>query len=119
MTVEPTAGQQDERPVMRLWRATKAESKRDSQARRDRVLANPDLAQRLTGPPLGLSSPQRWSGWIPPRTLAEDACTQCESGKPRPLCSGWPHRSRVNDSPIRRQLVDIATEAMAREAGTS
>jgi hypothetical protein len=30
---------------------------------------------------------------------------------------GEPHRSRANNSQIRRQLVEITTEAMARESG--
>lgn len=75
-----------------------------------------DLAQRLTQPPLRLSDPSRWSGWIPPRTLAEEACTSCATGKSHPACRGWPHHARVNDSPIRRQLVEIASEALRRES---
>lgn len=101
--------------VAPLWRQAVAKSKRESQARRERVLAHEDLAQRLTLPPLRLSAPSRWSGWIPPRLLAEDACTHCERGST--ICRGWPHRARVNDSPVRRQLVDIASEAMRRESG--
>jgi hypothetical protein len=109
-------GADDNGPVLRLWQQAVAKSKRESQARRGRVLAHEDLAQRLTTPPLRLSSPRRWSGWIPPRTLAEDACTHCERDNRR--CSGLPHRARVNDSPVRRQLVDIATEAMTRDSGS-
>jgi hypothetical protein len=104
------------RPVMRLWRAAKAASKRDSETRRARVLAHDDLAQRLTAPPLRLSAPARWSGWIPPRTLAEESCAHCGPCGDR-RCRDRPHRARVNDSPIRRQLVEIASEAMARESG--
>lgn len=104
-------------PVAQLWRQAVAKSKRESAARRARVLAHPDLARRLTDAPLGLSDPARWSGWIPPRTLAEEACVYCQSGKGNPACRGWPHRARVNDSPVRRQFVDIAAEAMRRESG--
>lgn len=106
-----------ERGVMRLWRQAVAKSQEASQARRVRVLQQPDLTRRLTEPPLRLSDPARWSGWIPPKTLAEDTCVNCGSGDPRPICRGWPHRARVNDSPVRRQLVEIAAEAMRRESG--
>jgi len=124
VSTEPTTDQQDDepepetavRPVMRLWREAAAASKRESEARRARVLAHKDLTDRLKEPPLRLSNPTRWSGWIPPRLLAEESCTHCKTGGDR-RCRDRPHRARVNDSPIRRQLVDIATEAMARESG--
>lgn len=67
----------DRRPVFRAWRNAITTSKRESQARRARVLAHEDLAQRLTHPPLSLSTPQRWSGvGIPSRTLPEESCAQ-------------------------------------------
>jgi hypothetical protein len=81
--------------VMQLWPSAVTASKRESQARRAHVLAYPDLAQRLGEPPLRLSNPSRWSGWIPPRRLAEDACTRCQRDDRR--CGGL-HRSRVNRS---------------------
>lgn len=114
--LESQVGTDDAGPrsvVLGMWREAKAASKRASQARRARVLAQPDLAQRLTCPPLRLSDPSRWSGWIPPKTLAEEACTHCEHSR---RCSGWPHRCKVNDSPARRQLVGIAAEAMHRDS---
>ncbi|HEX5348528.1 MAG TPA: hypothetical protein VFW64_15710 [Pseudonocardiaceae bacterium] len=124
MTTEPNTDPLDHdatepdttvRPVMQLWRAAKAASKRQSQERRARVLGHDDLAQRLTAPPLRLSNPARWSGWIPPRTLPEEACTHCgPRGDQR--CRGAAHRARLNDSAIRRQLVDIAAETKRREA---
>jgi hypothetical protein len=110
-------GADDNGPVMRLWQQAVAASKRESQARRGRVLVHGDLAQQLKQSPLRLTEPSRWSGWIPPKTLAEEACSHCERDTPRPICRGLPHRARVNDSPVRRQLVAIATEAMAREPG--
>lgn len=123
MTVEPTDQQDHDpdhpvRPVMRLWHKLQADSKRGSAARRARVLAHEDLAQRLTEPPLRLSHPTKWSGWIPPRTLAQEACGHCSSSDGDRRCRNWPHRSPVNDSPIRQQLVEIATEAMAREGAS-
>lgn len=102
MTDQPISAAQCNGPVMHLWRQAVAESKRECQDRRARVLAHPDLAKRLTEPPLSLSEPARWNGYIPPRTLPED-----EFG-----------RARVNNSPVRRQLVAIASEALARESGS-
>lgn len=88
--------------AMQLWRQTVASSKRECQERRARVLAHPDLAARLKEPPLSLSDPARWNGYIPPRTLPDKA-----NGS-----------ARANDSAVRRQLVDIASEALAREAAS-
>ncbi|MGH3936442.1 MAG: hypothetical protein ACRDS1_15935 [Pseudonocardiaceae bacterium] len=105
------------RPVLRLWRTALARSKEESAARRERVLTNRDLADRLTLPPLRLSSPQHWSGWIPPRTLPEECCAHCARGSGSLACRGQAHLAGLNDSPIRRQLVEIASEAMARESG--
>jgi hypothetical protein len=99
-----------------LWRQAVAASKADSQVRRARVLAQEDLAHQLTQAPLRLSEPGRWSGWIPPRTLPVEACTHCSDAAGGPGCLDV-HRARFNDSLIRRQLVDIATKAMARESG--
>jgi hypothetical protein len=42
---------------------TRAVAKVESEARRARVLADPDLARRLTLPPLRLSRPENWNGW--------------------------------------------------------
>lgn len=99
---------------MRLWQDAIAERKRESAARRARVLAHPDLAQQLTEPPLRLTNPLCWNRFVPPQRLSEETCTQCERDSRR--CTR-PHRSRVNDSPVRRQLVAIATEAMSRGMG--
>lgn len=121
VTTDPTTeaqGHEPEtvRPVMRRWREAKAESKKESKARRARVLAHKDLTDRLSAPPLRLSNPQRWTGWIPPRLLAEESCAHCGPGGHR-RCRDQPHRARINNSPIRQQLVEIATEAMSRESG--
>lgn len=102
--------------VMQLWRQTIATSKRDSLARRARVLAHPDLAQRLTDPPLRLRSPERWSGWIPLRELPQESCGHCTSSGGR-RCRGVAHRARANDSPVRRQLVDIAAGGHGARVG--
>ena len=81
-------------------------------ARRDRVLAYPDLAKRLTEPPLGFADPTDWTGWIPPATEPEQPCG---------VWCGRNHRcdvhavARRNDSPRRRAFVDIAAEAWRRD----
>lgn len=92
----------------RMWRDALAQSKQESRARRARVLAHDDLTKRLAQL---MSDPKQWSGWIPPRTLPEDTCTHCARGR---RCHGA-HRARVNDSPRRAALVEIATEALRRE----
>lgn len=81
-------------------------------ARRDRVLAHPDLAKRLTEPPLGFPDPTDWSGWIPPQTVPEGMCGQNCGRYHR--CDGI-HAGRRNDSLRRAALVDIAAEAWRRD----
>lgn len=92
----------DERP-QKPWMKALADAKRETQERRKRVLAHPDLAAQLTQPPLALTDPVKWNGYIPPRTL--------------PSGDGNPY-DKVNDSPVRRQLVAIAAEALRREVPT-
>lgn len=36
--------------------------------RRGLVLRYPDLAAKLTEPPIGFSAPEKWTGYIPPAT---------------------------------------------------
>ncbi|MEU0236811.1 hypothetical protein ABZ234_03905 [Nocardiopsis sp. NPDC006198] len=60
--------------------------------RRRAVLAHPDLAERLTLPPLNFSSPDRWEGYIPPEM--------------------W--QQVPNNSPRRLALVAIYEEALSR-----
>lgn len=61
---------------------------------REAVLAHPDLAQRLTEPPLGYARPQQWNGFVPPETF----------------------NGTRNDSPRRAALVELVEQARAREA---
>lgn len=100
-----------------LWRRSLAASRQESEARRQRVLRYPDLAEQLRQPPLRLSDAGRWSGWIPPARQPEDACSACNGGTSRPACRGREHYARRNSSPIREQLVGISREALARESG--
>lgn len=61
--------------------------------RRARVLAHPDIAHRLTRPPLGFKQPEQWTGYIPPEI----------------------HGDRRNDSQRRVALVQIMQAVAARE----
>lgn len=61
---------------------------------RDAVLAHPDLAQKLTEPPLDYQRPEQWNGFVPPEYFNQ----------------------QVNDSPRRAALVEIVAEAQARDA---
>lgn len=80
--------------------------------RRERVLAHPDLVQRLQDV-LGLSDARHWTGYVPPRMDPQEDCGRCVHG----TCRGVTHTAPVNDSPVRAELVAIATEAKRREVG--
>lgn len=71
-----------------------AEERAKSQSRRDRVLAHPDIAALLCRPPFSASNPLFWSGYIPPKY----------------------HQGKVNDSPVRKQLIRICEMVAEREA---
>lgn len=60
--------------------------------RRAAVLRWPDLAARLTEPPISHATPDAWTGYIPPATF-----------------NGGP-----NTHPARRALIDLTTEAEHR-----
>jgi len=65
--------------------------------RRDLVLRYPDIAAKLTAPPLKLADPRQWSGFIP----AGD--------------HEGPNGARIpNHSPLRAQLVAVFNEACER-----
>ncbi len=90
-----------------------AQRARDGQAealarcreRRERVLRHPDLAARLTQPPLNHSDPAMWNGYVPPATWGDYWSGKHGEGKPKP-----------NNSPERAALVDICAEALRRES---
>jgi hypothetical protein len=65
--------------------------------RRAAVLRHPDLAARLTGKPLNLTTPEKWTGFVPPAS---------REGK---------QQEQRNDSPYRAQLVAIVEEAQQRD----
>lgn len=78
------------------WESYAAEEHRKNQARRTRVLAHPDLAQRLCDRPYSLPTPEMWTGYVPPDL--------------------W--RERHNDSPIRAQIIAVMNAVKAREDET-
>lgn len=80
--------------IMAMWEASKRESAERNRRQRDLVLKHPDLADRLVGKLVGYSKPENWNGWIPPSRDSNGA---------------------LNNSPRRRVLVDIVTEAERRE----
>jgi hypothetical protein len=61
---------------------------------REAVLAHPDLAERLTQPPLDYAQPSQWNGFVPPEQF----------------------NGQNNDSPRRAALVAIVDEALTRDA---
>jgi hypothetical protein len=63
--------------------------------RRGLVLSCPDLATKLTEPPLKYKTPEQWTGFIPPATQ----------------CSG-----AVNTTPVRPALLALVEEAERRAA---
>lgn len=65
----------------------------ETAARRSRVLRYPDLAAKLTEPPLSYSKPEHWNGFVPPRE----------------------YNGQINASPRRKALVELCAEAMRRE----
>lgn len=100
--------------LARLWHTAAEQAKRENAERAARVLAHPDLVERLRQEPAAMQDPHGWSGWIPPRTEPEGMCDGgCGRSGRCPRHSE--HRTRINQSAIRRQLVDIAAEAMRRE----
>lgn len=82
--------------------------------RRGRVLKHPDLAAKLTKPPLNYKRPEQWNGYVPPRTDAEDECPGCPD-----RCRGVAHLAAANTSPWRRALIEICHEALQREQETA
>ena len=84
-----------------LYREQRAKAEAEQAERRSLVLADDELAKRLTAPPIGFANPRQWTGYIPP------------------LMIEGPERQGMvrNPSPIRVQLVAIVREAYARNYG--
>jgi len=79
-----------------MWQAVTAATASDNDARKALVLQHPDLAARVAKA-LGLSSPDRWNGRMPPATVPG-------KGDYMP-----------NPSPLLARLREIVAEAEARQ----
>jgi hypothetical protein len=75
------------------WGLIADQARRECQERRARLLAHPDLARRLCGPPWNFKRPEQWTGFVPPATYG----------------------AQVNSSPFRAALVELLTDLEARE----
>lgn len=72
---------------------------RQAKHRRARVLAHPDLAALLCEPPYSLPTPEMWNGYVAPAQI------------PMFRHPEW----KPNDSPIRKQVMEILFLVAARE----
>lgn len=86
--------------LTRLIKQAQAAGRAENARRRALVLKYPDLAARLCEPPLRHTTPEHWTGYVPP---AYDAIA---------LGGAQP----INTSPVRAALVAIVTEAEQRAA---
>lgn len=84
----------------RLIKQARAEAHAENARRRALVLRHPDLAERLTQPPINHTTPEHWTGYVPP---AHD---------PETFGGGQP----LNTSPIRAALARLVDEAERRTA---
>lgn len=75
-----------------LWRRQHADAMARREANRAAVLAHPDLAERLTQPPIGYTKPEQWHGGTGPDTF----------------------NGGHNDSPRHAALAELVAEAMRR-----
>lgn len=84
--------------VRRLWAPALKDAQNRMAARKAAVLAHPDLAARLTEPPLGFAKPEQWRGNVGPDT--------------------W--NGGHNDAARREALAELVAEAVRRDtAGTT
>jgi hypothetical protein len=86
--------------LVRLMKQARANALAENARRRALVLRHPDLAARLTEPPIRHTTPEHWTGYIPP---AYDA----------PTLGG---AAPINHSPARAALVALVAEAERRAA---
>ena len=80
-----------------MWAVALKEARERQAANRIAVLRHPDLAARLTEPPLSYAKPEQWNGGIPPETFGGER----------------------NDSGRRAALVELVEDAARREKGTA
>jgi hypothetical protein len=86
--------------LVRLMKQARANALAENARRRALVLRHPDLAARLTEPPLRHTLPEHWTGYIPP---SHDA----------PSVGGY---QPINTAPCRPALLALVAEAEARTA---
>lgn len=95
--------------MTRDWRTllaqAAAQEAENNRRNRDLVLRYPDIAVKLTAPPLRLSRPENWNGSLPGPYLPEEEDPDGRHG---------PGRVRPNRSPVRAQLLAILHEAAER-----
>lgn len=84
--------------------------RREAQSLRRRVLAHPDIAQRLVTE-LGYQRPEQWFGYVPPRIGWYEGGTVWANGSNTEKVGV----GNLNDSPRRRILLDILAAVMERE----
>ncbi|MFF5404576.1 hypothetical protein ACFY8K_16955 [Streptomyces misionensis] len=84
--------------LVRLIKQARTNAHAENARRRALVLKHPDLAERLTQPPINHITPQHWTGYVPP---AHD---------PENYGGGRP----INTSPIRAALAALVEEAERR-----
>jgi hypothetical protein len=86
--------------LIRLIKQARAAAHAENKRRRALVLRYPELAARLTEPPIRHTTPEHWTGYVPP---AHDA-------------PGVGGDLPLNTSPARAALTALVAEAEAREA---
>lgn len=86
--------------LIRLMKQARANAHAENARRRALVLRHPDLAARLCEPPIRHTTPEHWTGYVPP---AHDAPG---------VGGGLP----LNTSPARAALGALVAEAEARAA---
>lgn len=89
--------------LLRLIKQARAQGAAENARRRALVLRYPDLAERLTQSPINHTTPEHWTGYVPP---AHD---------PDTVGGGQP----LNTSPARAALADLVAEAEHRARTTA
>ncbi|WP_199572686.1 hypothetical protein [Streptomyces murinus] len=88
--------------LVRLIKQARAQATAENARRRALVLKHPDLAAKLTEAPINHTTPQHWTGYVPP---AHD---------PESFGGGRP----INTSPIRAALAALVEEAERRDGAS-
>lgn len=101
LTEQDVAALRKQGDLTRLLKQARAQGAAENARRRALVLKHPDLAAKLTEPPLRHTLPEHWTGYIPP---AHD---------PETYGGGQP----LNTSPARAALVALVAEAERRANG--